>query len=250
MDGTAIGIWGVPLAILAGAIRVSTPFLFVSLGECLTEKSGRINLGLEGTLVLGAMAGYAISYLSGSPWLGVLVAGLCGSVMGAIHGYVCKLPKVNDVAIGIALMMFGTGLAFFLGKPFIQPVAPKLPSIPLGAWSALPQVQAALQLITAFGRSPMAGLVDLRRVDVSAPGVVTVTTGQGSVITFGLDDQDQQLRRWRQIYDLGLSQQKSIATADLAVANNVPVRWMMASAVPATVTPKAAKPSKNRRRNV
>ncbi len=59
----------------AGAIRVSTPFLFVSLGECLTEKSGRINLGLEGTLVFGAMTGYAISYQTGSPWLGVLAAG-------------------------------------------------------------------------------------------------------------------------------------------------------------------------------
>ena len=62
MNETDIGYWGVPLAILGGAIRVSTPFLFVSLGECLTERSGRINLGLEGTLVFGAMAGYAIAY--------------------------------------------------------------------------------------------------------------------------------------------------------------------------------------------
>ena len=53
MDLVEIGFWGVPLAILAGAIRVSTPFLFVSLGECLTERSGRINLGLEGTLIFG-----------------------------------------------------------------------------------------------------------------------------------------------------------------------------------------------------
>ena len=50
-----LGWWGVPVAVLGGAIRVSTPFLFVSLGECLTEKSGRINLGLEGILVMGAM---------------------------------------------------------------------------------------------------------------------------------------------------------------------------------------------------
>jgi general nucleoside transport system permease protein len=55
-----IGWWGVPLAIFSGAIRVSTPFLFVSLGECITERSGRINLGLEGILVMGAMTGYAI----------------------------------------------------------------------------------------------------------------------------------------------------------------------------------------------
>ena len=66
------------IAMIGGAIRVSTPFLFVSLGECLTEKSGRINLGLEGTLVFGAMAAYAIAYKTGSPWIGVLVAGLAG----------------------------------------------------------------------------------------------------------------------------------------------------------------------------
>jgi simple sugar transport system permease protein len=134
----------------AGAIRVSTPFLFVSLGECLTEKSGRINLGLEGTLVFGAMTGYAISYLSGSPWLGVLAAGIAGSVFGAIHGYVCKLPRVNDIAIGIAMMLFGTGLAFFLGKPFIQPQAPHLPSLPLGWWSDNHAVQSALQINPLF----------------------------------------------------------------------------------------------------
>ena len=138
------------LAMLAGAIRVSTPFLFVSLGECLTEKSGRINLGLEGTLVFGAMTGYAIAYESGSPWLGVLAAGLAGSVFGALHGYICKLPKVNDIAIGIALMLFGTGLAFFLGKPYIQPQAPRLPSIDLGWWSDVPQLQVALKVNPLF----------------------------------------------------------------------------------------------------
>ena len=138
------------LSILGGAIRVSTPFLFVSLGECLTEKSGRVNLGLEGTLVFGAMAGYGIAYYTGSPWIGVLAAGISGMGFGAIHGYICKLPKVNDIAIGIALMLFGTGLAFFLGKPFIQPQAPHLPSIPFGDWSSSSQVREALQVNPLF----------------------------------------------------------------------------------------------------
>ncbi|HEX3890325.1 MAG TPA: FtsQ-type POTRA domain-containing protein, partial [Verrucomicrobiae bacterium] len=66
-----------------------------------------------------------------------------------------------------------------------------------------PQVQAALQLLGAFDHSPMAGLVDLRRVDVSSPQVIVVTTEQGSEITFGLENLPQQLARWRQIYDLG-----------------------------------------------
>jgi ABC-type uncharacterized transport system permease subunit len=145
---SSLGI--VLLAMMAGAIRVSTPFLFVSLGECLTEKSGRINLGLEGTLVFGAMTGYAISYHTGSPWLGVLAAGLAGSLFGALHGYICKLPKVNDIAIGIALMLFGTGLAFFLGKAYIQPQAPRLPSIALGWWADSQQLQSALTVNPLF----------------------------------------------------------------------------------------------------
>ena len=145
-----IGWWGVPIAVLGGAIRVSTPFLFVSLGECLTEKSGRINLGLEGTLVLGAMAGYACSYQFNSAWAGVLAAGLVGSLFGAFHGWLCKFQRVNDIAIGIALMLLGSGLAFFFGKPYIQPSAPQLPAIPFGFWSSLPQLEAALQINILF----------------------------------------------------------------------------------------------------
>jgi general nucleoside transport system permease protein len=150
MATTDIGLWTVPLAMFAGAIRVSTPFLFVSVGECLTEKSGRINLGLEGTLVFGAMAAYAVSFHTHSPWLGTLFAGFAGAAFGALHGVICRLPKVNDVAIGIALMLFGTGLAFFFGKPYIEPVAPHLPSMLLGNWSSLPQVRAALQINPLF----------------------------------------------------------------------------------------------------
>jgi simple sugar transport system permease protein len=149
-DVTGIGWWGVPLEVAAGAVRIGTPFLFVSLGECLTEKSGRVNLGLEGTLVMGAMSAYGISYYSGSAWLGVLVAGIVGAVFGALHGWLCSLPRVNDVAIGIALILFGTGLAFFLGKPFIQPSAPKLPAIDLGFWSGSPEVRSALQINALF----------------------------------------------------------------------------------------------------
>jgi ABC-type uncharacterized transport system permease subunit len=145
-----IGLWGVPLAIIGGAIRVSTPFIFVSVGECLTERSGRINLGLEGTLVFGAMAGYAVAYKTGSPWPGIGAAAVAGSLFGLAHGFMCSLPKVNDIAIGIALMLLGIGLAFFFGKPYIQPVAPDLPAIPFGWWSEVPQIQAALKVNVLF----------------------------------------------------------------------------------------------------
>lgn len=138
------------IAMIGGAIRVSTPFMFVALGECLTEKSGRINLGLEGNLVLGAMVAYAGSYTTGSPWLGVLFAGLSGLVLGAMHGYICKLPRVNDIAVGIAFMSFGTGLAFYFGKPFIQPTAPRLEAIPLADWTGNSQIAQALQVNPLF----------------------------------------------------------------------------------------------------
>ncbi|MBD2067416.1 ABC transporter permease [Leptolyngbya sp. FACHB-671] len=150
MATEALGWWGVPLAIAAGMMRGGTPFLFVSLGECLTEKSGKINLGLEGTLLMGAMSAYAISYLTGSPWLGVIAAGLAGVVFGLIHGWLSQQPRVNDVAVGIAMIIFGSGIAFFLGKPFIQPSAPQLATINLGAWSSLPPVQSALQISPLF----------------------------------------------------------------------------------------------------
>ena len=138
------------IAMLGGAIRVSTPFMFVALGECLTEKSGRVNLGLEGTLVLGAMTAYAASYHSGSPWLGVLAAGVAGSLLGAMHGWICRLPRVNDVAVGIAMMLFGTGLAFFFGKPYIQPSAPRLPALPFGGWSQDASLRSALDINPLF----------------------------------------------------------------------------------------------------
>ena len=132
--------------IVGGALRVGAPFLFVSLGECLTEKSGRINLGLEGVLVLSAMVAFGASFLSGSPWIGVLAAAAAGALLATLHGVLCSLPRVNDIATGIALMLLGTGIAFYLGKALIQPQAAQLPAIALGDWASSPAVRSALQV--------------------------------------------------------------------------------------------------------
>jgi simple sugar transport system permease protein len=147
---TDLGLWGLPIAVMGGALRVGTPYLFVSLGECITERAGRVNLGLEGTLVLGAMSGFAISYVTGSPWAGLAAAGAVGAVMGAMHAVICNLPRVNSVAVGIALMIFGIGFASYLGKPYIQPAAPQLPAIGFGALSSIEQVRAALKINVLF----------------------------------------------------------------------------------------------------
>ena len=113
----------------------------------------------------------------------------------------------------------------------------------------LPQLQAALQLVTAFNSSPMAGLVDLQRIDVSAPEILVATTTQGSEITFGLDDLSRQLGRWREIYDAGQHLNKAIAALNLAVTNNIPARWMDGGAVPGS-TPRPAKPARTLRNHV
>lgn len=140
----------VSVAMVAGALRVSTPFLFVSLGECLTERSGRINLGNEGVLVLGAMVAYATSYHTGNPWAGVVAAAVAGALLGAVHGGICSLARVNDVAMGIAIMLAGTGIAFFFGKPYVQPSAAQLPRIPLGFFADAPQIRSALEVSPLF----------------------------------------------------------------------------------------------------
>jgi len=143
-------IASVLLTILGGAIRVGTPFLFVSLGECLTEKSGRINLGLEGVLVLSAMSAFGVAYLSGSAWIGVAAGSAAGAALALLHGLACSMRRVNDIAMGIAVMMLGIGLAFYLGKPLIQPQAPTLGSLPLGNWSNSPQIRSALDINALF----------------------------------------------------------------------------------------------------
>ncbi len=96
------------------------------------------------------MAGYALAVESGSPWIGVCAAALAGLLFGCLHALCCQLPRVNDIAIGIALMLLGSGLAFFFGKPYVQPVAPDLPSLNLGWWATSSQVQAALKVNVLF----------------------------------------------------------------------------------------------------
>jgi cell division septal protein FtsQ len=108
------------------------------------------------------------------------------------------------------------------------------------------QVKAAMQFITEFDRSPMAGLADLKRIDVSAPETLVVTTGQGSEVTFGVENFDRQLLRWREIHEMGLKMNKVVATLDLAVTNYVPLRWLEASAVP-PITPKDINPPRKKK---
>ena len=179
-------VYTVATAMFAGAIRVSTPFLFVSLGECLTEKSGRINLGLEGTLVFGAMSAYAVSYLTGSPWIGVLAAGICGSLFGALHGWICRLKGVSDIGIGIAMMQFGIGLAFFFGKGFIQPTAPRLTAIDFGFLTSNPQMKVALQINPLFFLGIALAIVLWWALRNTRYGLIVRTTGDSAATALAM----------------------------------------------------------------
>jgi len=176
----------IAIALLGGAIKVSTPFMLVALGECLTELSGRINLGLEGTLVLGAMTAYGAAVVTGSPWMGLLAAGAAGMVLGVTHALLCQLPRVNDVAIGIAMMLFGTALAFYFGKPFIQPQAPHLPTIPLGEWLThlagiqSPALAAALEINPLFLAGIALALALAWALRNTHVGLIVRTTGDSA----------------------------------------------------------------------
>jgi hypothetical protein len=113
-----------------------------------------------------------------------------------------------------------------------------------------PQERAALQLISAFDRSPMSGLVDLQTIDISSPQVLQVRTGQGSLVTFSLQDLDRQLRWWRVVHDQGLRYGKIVATLDFSVPNNIPSTWADAAGTPQPVPPPRNSIHNNRKKNV
>ena len=131
---------------------------------------------------------------------------------------------------------------------------PCLTSVPLvelqpGRQVELSQIRAALHLISNLDHSPMAGMVELQSINVAAPEILEATTSQGAQITFSLDQFDLQLRRWREIYNQYQQWGKAIASLDLSVTNNLPVRWIAASGMPPLLHI-TAKPVKPKRKHV
>jgi ABC-type uncharacterized transport system permease subunit len=104
--------------ILAAAIAAGTPLVFAALGELITEKSGVLNLGVEGMMLVGAIAGFAAASASGNLWLGACAGMAAGAAMAAIFALLTLNLMANQVASGLALTLFGIGLSAFVGKPF------------------------------------------------------------------------------------------------------------------------------------
>jgi len=104
--------------ILAAAIAAGTPLVFAALGELVAEKSGVLNLGVEGMMLVGAIAGFATGTATGNLWLGALAGMAAGAAMSLIFAVLTQNLMANQVASGLALTLFGVGVSAFVGKPF------------------------------------------------------------------------------------------------------------------------------------
>ncbi len=112
------------VALLAASVQMGTPILYATLGEMLTEKSGVLNLGVEGMMAVSALGAFVIAQTTGMPWLGFAAGGVCGLFMASLHAVTCVVLLGNQVVSGLAVTILGLGLASFLGTPFIGLSAP------------------------------------------------------------------------------------------------------------------------------
>lgn len=126
------------LKVLFAAIEQGTPLLYATLGAIITERSGVLNLGVEGMMIVAAFAGFFGLHLTGNPWLGLLAAGSAAAFMGSLHGVVYLVFQGNQVVSGLALTILGLGLADFLGAPYIGTVTKGFDPIVLPWLSSLP----------------------------------------------------------------------------------------------------------------
>lgn len=125
--------------LLASGIRTGTSILFASIGEIFAERSGVLNLGVEGMMIFGAMTAYGVAYLTGNPWLGLVAAAVVGGMLALLHAYVTITLHADQVVSGLALTFVGTGLASVLGAPLVDVAqAPRLPNWPIPVLSELP----------------------------------------------------------------------------------------------------------------
>ena len=107
------------IAILAAGVVAGTPILYASLGEVITERAGILNLGVEGMMLVGAVSAFYVGTYTENKWLGLLVALIVGGLMALIHGVITIGFRASQVASGLALTIFGTGLSAYLGRGLV-----------------------------------------------------------------------------------------------------------------------------------
>ncbi|MGI9487499.1 MAG: ABC transporter permease [Geminicoccaceae bacterium] len=133
-----------PSLIFAAALVLATPVLLAALGELLAERAGVLNLGVEGTMLIGAVSGFGATQISGSVWLGIAAAFTAAAAFGALFAFLVVGLKLNQIVTGLAFTLLGGGLSAFFGKPFVgqAPVA-TVPKVDFGALAELPWIGKA-----------------------------------------------------------------------------------------------------------
>ena len=127
-------------AVLITVVGAATPLLFAALGELVTEKSGVLNLGVEGMMLVGAVAGFATAIGSGSILAAIVVAALAGAGMALLFGILTLTLLANQVATGLALTMFGIGLSSLIGQDFVGTPLPGLDKLYIPGLTDLPVI--------------------------------------------------------------------------------------------------------------
>src|SRR5271156_1583435 len=126
------------IAVAAGMVRSATPVLYATLGEIITERSGILNVGLEGIMLVGAFTGVAVTYNTHSVVLGLMAAMVAGMLLGLFHALLSIQFHANQVGVGIAMTIFGTGLSAYLGMDYVGKQINTLGSCKLPILSDIP----------------------------------------------------------------------------------------------------------------
>lgn len=131
---------GTLISLLSAAVRAGTPILMATQGEIITERSGNMNIGIEGMMLIGAMFGFIFSVMTGNPWLGLLAAMAAAALFSMIHALLTITFGMNQVVSGIALNFLGTGLSSVIGARFVGETAVGFKQLPLGILSKIPVI--------------------------------------------------------------------------------------------------------------
>lgn len=171
--------------ILAGAIRSGTSVMLASQGELISERAGVINLGIEGSMLCGALGGFAVTVWTGNPWLGTLAGGMCGLLISLIHAFLVLTCGANQLATGLTIMFFGMGVTAFFGKDFVSQQIVGFNAVPIPILSELPFIGKIL-----FNHDPLTYL-SILLVPVlwylifrTRLGVILRTSGERSDVLF------------------------------------------------------------------
>jgi ABC-type uncharacterized transport system permease subunit len=105
--------------VLAGGVRGGTSIMYAGLGETVSERAGVINLGTEGNMLVGALAGYAVTVETGSPWIGALGGALAGALLASLHALLVVSRKANQFASGLTLLFLALGITSFYGSDYV-----------------------------------------------------------------------------------------------------------------------------------